>query len=164
MSIIGKYIKENGRVTVREILLHVEEELEIGWANDTLKTESSKIEELSRERAVLYAKMMETKEGMKSITSTFEKQADEAVRAITGKKSSTIAERQAWVEEQADDNLDYVQLSDKVDEYVMDIAGVDLKKTLLDTEVKRAKYNFRMYEALTSAMKLMVEHKETVIN
>lgn len=163
MSIIGKFVENNKRATVRDIMLHVEEELEIGWARDTMKMENSFTEEIARERKVLYAKLGEAKEQLKSIVEPYELQADEVVTKETGKKSTKDG-RERWVEIQLRSDSTYQALTQKIENITMDIASVDLRKTMNDADVKRAKYNFNMYEAMVSALRLMVEHKETVIN
>lgn len=163
MSIIAKFVENNRNVTVREILFHVEEELEIGWARDTMKLETSHLEEIAKDRRVTYAQLMDAKERLQNAREPFEEQADEAILAET-KKKATKETRERWVNKQMQNDASCREIQAEIESRTMDLATIDLRKTMLESDVKRAKYNFSLYEKMVDAVRLMVEHKNATLN
>lgn len=163
MSLIYKFVKDNPKATVRDIVFHLETELEIGEAKDVLALEASKVAELMREKNVAYAKLREVQEQAKEHMEPYAAQADEAVSKETGKKS-TKEGREKWVEAQLREDEVYQRIKRRIEGFQMDIVGIDIRSAELESETKRAKYNYRMFETMVSALRLMVDHKETVIN
>lgn len=163
MSLIYKFVKDNPKATVRDIVFHLEKELAIDEAKDALALEASKTAELMREKNVAYAQLRELQGQAKEHMEPYADQAEEAVLKETGKKS-TKDSREKWVEAQLRNDEVYQRMQSRIEDKQMDLVTIDIKMAELVSETKRAKYNYRMFETMVSALRLMVDHKETVIN